>query len=143
GGRRGRSRARQRPMSIPEPCEAYATLARCRVAEQLVAELTAAAGAPVDASPQWQGQADGSWSANGGSIRSNTSRPAAKDDRWPPCRLEFGSPVTAVITTRDGHPIFWIWRAPELAARWHESLRRIASQRLAIETSLRRSCLRG
>jgi hypothetical protein len=113
-----------------------------RVAERLVAELTAAAGAPVDAAPAMARA--GRWPV----VSERRLDPvehlaaAAKDDQWPPCRLEFGSPVAAVITTRDGHPMFWIWLALDLAALWRESLRRVASQRLAVETSLRWSCLR-
>jgi len=113
-----------------------------QLAAHLAVTLTAAAGALVDAAPATA--VAGCWPR----VRRRTLDPvehlvfAAKDDQWLPCRLEFGSPVAAVLTASNGHPIFWIWLGSELAMRWPEHLHRFAALLPVIETPLQWSCLR-
>ncbi len=42
---------------------------------------------------------------------------AARDDNVPPCVVEIGAPVQAVVRTSDGHPLLWVWISPGASLR--------------------------
>jgi len=111
-----------------------------RLAERLLVTLTEIAGPPAETVPAMRVRR---WPVAGKQPTPLAYLTlAAMDDQWPACRLELGSPVRGVIATGNGHPIFWIWLAAELAARWHEYLHRVAARLPVSETALRWSHLR-
>lgn len=59
---------------------------------------------------------------------------AAQDDQFPPCSVEFGDPVSARVTTSDGHPILWIELSN--AADFSSILTTVADGLPVCETSL-------
>ena len=60
---------------------------------------------------------------------------AARDDQFPPCVVQFGDPVQAIIRTSNGHPLFWVWTSgigPERA----QLLASVAGDRPVVNTRL-------
>lgn len=60
---------------------------------------------------------------------------AARDDRFPPCVVQFGDPVRASVRSSSGHPLLWVWSAPGGPDR-EQLLSSVAGDRPVVNTPL-------